>query len=285
MICLTRILVRPLCLLIVAIGVPNTSWGQNANAGPDQTICSNGQTTLSGSANGGSPPYAFAWNPATGLSNPAIANPICTVDISTTYTLTVTDALGNTDTDQVNVTVLPAPTPVLTVADPVQSSTFNNLTTFFICGENNFTFAFTDASNAPANSTFSVNWGNGNTSAPGTTGWTSSQAFPLGITQGTYTITAPNGCISTLNFNLFVGIAPDGGAVADGNTNVCLGQPINASWTNIGNNPPGTNYIINWGDGTSDTFVHPPPAIVPHTYTASLLRTSGWAVLCLVRDH
>jgi PKD repeat protein len=273
--CLTRILVRPLCLMILAIVVPNNSWGQTANAGADQTICANGQTTLSGSANGGNAPYIYSWTPATGLSNPNIANPICTVDISTTYTLTVTDASNNTDTDQVTVTVLPAPTPVLNVADPVQSSTFNNLTTFFICGENNFTFDFTDASNAPATSTFSVNWGNGSNSTPVTTGWTSSQSFSLGISQGTYTITAPNACISTLNFNLFVGIAPDGGAVADGNTNVCLGQPINASWTNIGNNPPGTNYILNWGDGSSDTFVHPPPAIVPHTYTTSSCAQPG----------
>jgi len=251
------------------------AWGQNANAGPDVTICSNGQTTLSGSASGGDPPYTFSWFPPVGLSDPSISNPICTVDNSTTYTLTVIDASGNTDTDQVSVTVLPAPAPVLTVADPVQTSTFNGVTTFFICGENSFTFNFTDASTAPANSTYTVNWGNGNNGNPTTTGWTSSQAFSLGMTQGTYTITAPNTCTSILNFSMFVGIAPDGGAVADGNTNVCLGQPINASWTNIGNNPPGTNYILNWGDGTSDTFVHPPPPVVPHTYTTSSCAQAG----------
>ncbi len=39
----------------------------------------------------GSGNYQYAWSPATGLSNPFIANPVVTPTVSTTYTVTVTD--------------------------------------------------------------------------------------------------------------------------------------------------------------------------------------------------
>lgn len=38
--------------------------------------------------------YQFSWSPATGLSNPAIANPIATPATTTTYTVTMTDPSG-----------------------------------------------------------------------------------------------------------------------------------------------------------------------------------------------
>ncbi|MBK8443326.1 MAG: gliding motility-associated C-terminal domain-containing protein [Sphingobacteriales bacterium] len=71
-----------------------------ANAGVDQGICPGGSVTLSGS--GGT---SYAWSPATGLSNAGIANPVASPTATTTYTLTVTDANGCSDTDEVTVTV------------------------------------------------------------------------------------------------------------------------------------------------------------------------------------
>lgn len=48
----------------------------------------------------------YAWTPATDLSNPAIANPIATPVLSTTYSVTATDAgTGCLDTKQVPITV------------------------------------------------------------------------------------------------------------------------------------------------------------------------------------
>lgn len=73
----------------------------SANAGPDATICPGESTQLSGS--GG---VIFSWSPTVGLSNPGIPNPIASPSVTTTYTLTVTDASGVClSTDQVTVYV------------------------------------------------------------------------------------------------------------------------------------------------------------------------------------
>jgi len=76
-----------------------------ASAGPDQAICPGGAATLNGSGGTG-----YLWSPATGLSNPAAANPLASPTTTTVYTVTVTDANGCTGTSTVTVTVRPSPT-------------------------------------------------------------------------------------------------------------------------------------------------------------------------------
>jgi len=74
-----------------------------ANAGPDVAICQGGNTQLNGS--GG---VQYSWSPASGLNYTNIANPIASPSVTTTYTLTVTNASGQcASTDQVVVTVNP----------------------------------------------------------------------------------------------------------------------------------------------------------------------------------
>ncbi len=74
-----------------------------ANAGADVETCDNNPVQI------GSPPEpgrVYKWLPATGLSNPDIANPIATPSATTTYTLTVTNSGGGCATqDAVAVTV------------------------------------------------------------------------------------------------------------------------------------------------------------------------------------
>jgi len=84
-------------------------------AGPDRSIALGDLTTLAGSAAGGTPPYIYSWSPATGLSDPNVAQPNASPTTTTTYHLTTTDSLGRTDSDAVTVTVQPvAGTAVLT---------------------------------------------------------------------------------------------------------------------------------------------------------------------------
>ncbi len=71
-----------------------------ANAGNDITICPEASTNLL--ATGGS---TYQWSPSTGLSNSTIANPIASPNLTTTYTVTVTDANMCTHADEVLVTV------------------------------------------------------------------------------------------------------------------------------------------------------------------------------------
>ncbi|MFT3910580.1 MAG: PKD domain-containing protein [Ferruginibacter sp.] len=77
----------------------------DANAGPDSIVCIGFNAQLH--ATGGS---SYTWSPATYLSNPNIANPmVIHPDVSTTYTVSVTDTLGCTRAMEstVNITVIP----------------------------------------------------------------------------------------------------------------------------------------------------------------------------------
>ncbi|MFT2011195.1 gliding motility-associated C-terminal domain-containing protein [Pontibacter sp. 13R65] len=77
-----------------------------ANAGPDVTIIQGRPAELRGSGAGNNGSYL--WEPAEGLNNPALRNPIARPEETTTYTLTITTPDGCTDTDTVTVTVIPA---------------------------------------------------------------------------------------------------------------------------------------------------------------------------------
>lgn len=70
---------------------------------PNNSICKGASDTLK--ATGGS---AYAWLPVSGLSNPAIANPVATPTATTTYTVSITTTCGVVK-DSVKVTVIPLP--------------------------------------------------------------------------------------------------------------------------------------------------------------------------------
>jgi hypothetical protein len=69
-----------------------------ANAGQDQTLCSGGNASLTGTANGGNAPYTYSWNNGVQQGVPFPLN------ATGTYTLTVSDANGCTSTDNVTLT-------------------------------------------------------------------------------------------------------------------------------------------------------------------------------------
>lgn len=92
-----------------------------ADAGTDQSIPTGTTTSLSGSANSGTGPYAYRWEPAGLLDDPNVANPITVaLTASATFTLTVTDqGVGSTcqSTDQITVTVTGGPLSVVASAE------------------------------------------------------------------------------------------------------------------------------------------------------------------------
>ncbi|WP_299818026.1 gliding motility-associated C-terminal domain-containing protein [uncultured Pontibacter sp.] len=74
-----------------------------ADAGEDVTIIQGRTTELR--ASGGE---TYLWEPAEGLSDPNVANPVASPTETTTYTVTVTTAEGCVDIDEVTVEVIPA---------------------------------------------------------------------------------------------------------------------------------------------------------------------------------
>ena len=79
----------------------------DADGGSDREICSGSAVIIGGSptASGGIGPYTYTWSPATGLNSATIANPSASPAISTTYTVTVTDANGCASSAQTSVTI------------------------------------------------------------------------------------------------------------------------------------------------------------------------------------
>ncbi len=88
----------------LAITAPPT-----ADAGSDNTVCSGSGISLDASSTGGSGGYSYAWNNTSTLSTSTINNPFANPATRTTYTVTVTDSNGCTDTDQVIITVNDVP--------------------------------------------------------------------------------------------------------------------------------------------------------------------------------
>jgi uncharacterized repeat protein (TIGR03803 family) len=77
-----------------------------ANAGANQYIPNGSSTILTGSANGGTGPYAYHWDPAAYLVNSNVQNPTTVIlTTSMNFTLTVTDAIGCSGTDDVFINV------------------------------------------------------------------------------------------------------------------------------------------------------------------------------------
>lgn len=72
-----------------------------ANAGPDDTICYNTGTSLNATPN--SAGYSYSWLPATGLTGTTTYNPGASPSVTTTYTVTITDANGCTGSDSVKI--------------------------------------------------------------------------------------------------------------------------------------------------------------------------------------
>jgi PKD repeat protein/photosystem II stability/assembly factor-like uncharacterized protein len=74
-----------------------------ANAGIDKYVAINNQTTLNGSATGGSGNYGWYWNPTSKLINPSVQVPQTTIlNSTTTFTLIVNDLNTNcSDSDNI----------------------------------------------------------------------------------------------------------------------------------------------------------------------------------------
>ena len=67
-----------------------------ASVAPDTAICQGGAALLGSSptGSGGTSPFSYSWNPGSGLTSSTSANPVASPSTTTSYCVTVTDAVG-----------------------------------------------------------------------------------------------------------------------------------------------------------------------------------------------
>ncbi len=224
-----------------------------ADAGLDQTIC-NGSSVTIGGAPTGPTGATYLWSPATGLSNPSIANPIANPTITTQYTVLVTSGVGCTSTDVVDVFVNQNP-----IADAGADQT--------IC--DGFSATIGGSPTGPSGVTFS--WSPTASLSSATIG--NPIATPAATTTYTVTITDGNGCTSTDQVEVTVNPSP----TVDAGTDIalCIGGS-----TSIGGSPTGpAGSTYSWSPSVSlndPTLANPiaSPATTT-TYTVVVTDANG----------
>jgi len=76
-------------------------------AGLDRTVIAGETVQLGGAPTSNQPSSTYLWSPSDGLSDPGVANPLATPEVSTTYQVNVTTLTGCAGVDTVRIEVLP----------------------------------------------------------------------------------------------------------------------------------------------------------------------------------
>lgn len=193
-------------------------------------------------------------------------------------TLIATSSSGCKDTVTSVVTIKQSPG---TELGGTGQTTYNGLSYFKSCSTSssaNFTFT-NQSSTAGTNVSYTIIWGDG---SPNFTAATFSAPITHTYNIGTYTLqfivtgAAPNSCVDTGTYYVFVGSNPAVGLNNPGNTTVCSGAPLTFPITGTGTNPPGTTYTVSFNDGSTPVILsHPPPASVTHSFTITSCGTTS----------
>ena len=229
----------------------------SANAGLDQTVCAGAQVTLSGAGTG-----TYTWNNSVTNGVAFTAVNATTSPITTTYTLTVTNANNCTAQDQVNVTVNSSPiitavsnqtvcngsqTTAITFANNLTGTTYawtNNTPSIGLAatGSGNIAaFTAVNTGSAPVTATISVTGTNsGCTSAPATTFTISVNPTPTVNNFTNQTVCAgssnaavvPTGATTGTNYN-WTNSNTTIGLAASGNGTIPTFTAVNAGATAV----------------------------------------------------
>lgn len=212
-----------------------------AQAGKDTAVCIGSSTQLNGS--GG---LSYQWTPATGLSNPNMANPIASPIVSTLYTLTVINGNNCSNTDSVYVLVQPLP-----IADAGQDQSG--------CSGMSFNLHATGGVNYQWSP--STGLSNSNISDPLATPPTSIQYSVL--------VSDANGCVQSDTVNITIHSLPV--ISASGNVSICPGNSTQLNSTGA------INYIWTPASGLSNPNIANPIATPSTTtsYTVTGTDTNG----------
>lgn len=201
----------------------------------DDSLCIGQGTTLTANPSGGSPSYTFLWAGGLGTSNTISPTPL----VTTTYTVTVTEGLGCTNTATKLVNVFPYPIPNLGPDDTVCTG-----------GP-----VLLDATIAGA----TYNWST-----------TANTATINAITSGTYWVdVTTNGC--TRRDSIVLGISTSPTISITGDDSLCVGQSTTLT-ANPSGGSPSYSFLWSGGLGTTNTISPTPPT----TTTYTVMVTEGY---------
>lgn len=242
-------------------GSPYVYWGFTAGTGGEsnlQKVCvvtlptnivnlASTATICQGSSyQANIPGYTtYSWTPTTGVSNPTIANPTLSPTTTTTYTLSVTDACSNVQTQSIAITVTPLPNVTATGTATICAGSQTQLN---------------------ANGATSYSW----TPAGSLNNATIANPIATPTSTTTYTVTGTaNSCSSTATVT--VTTVPGPTITASANTAICAGASTVITATQTG----GTGYTWSPATGLSATNIANPTASPATTTTYTVSTTNG----------
>ena len=254
------------------------------------TVCQNAtapQITFTGS--GGTASYTFTYNINGGPSltvtttgaNASITVPVSTANTGTfNYNLISVHDTANPTPEQPSsgiATVTVNDSPDVALGGTGSGSNFNGVPVFRLCSNTVTTFNFTNTSSTISlNLNYTINWGDGSPDFNSSSWSTTTHTYSVGLWNLTYTIQGNNGCNTIKKYLVFVGSNPAVSLGNPGNTDICNSSSLTFPITGTTNNPPGTTYTVTFNDGsTPQTFNHPPPSSVTHTFLKSSCGVSS----------
>ena len=215
--------------------------GPSLDAGVDKSICIGSNANLTANATGGTTPYTYVWDNGLGTGQNKTVSPT----VTTTYSVTVTDANGCTAADQVKVIVFPNPMVTINKNDAK-------------CGISN---GSATANPSGGTSPYSYNWSNGSTT----------QSIS-NLSAGNYgvTVTDSKGCTATASttINNISGPTVDAGSDKSG----CVGSTFNLSATANGGTSP---YTYAWDNGLGNGQNKTVNPGFTTTYTVTVTDANG----------
>jgi hypothetical protein len=216
-----------------------TTCSVSASSDP-QATCPAGLVTLSAEPAGGVQPYSYSWN--TGETMMTISdNP----EVTTTYTVTLSDAIGCTSTADVTVTVYSQPS--VDAGDDVYN-----------CGQQTVVLTATGASGTPPYSYF---WDNGLGMGA------SHQVEPEVTTTYTVEVTDANGCTAQDQVSVFVNAEP---GLEIGSSNATCGLANGSATADaFGGIGP---YSYQWNTGATMATIS---GLMPGIYTVTATDAVG----------
>lgn len=147
--------------------------------------------------------------------------------------------------------------------------TYQGLPYFTQCSNSasEFTF-FNNSTTETTNKLYKIEWGDGSTDYESTAFTTSiDHSYNVGVYKLKYHVTGINGCVSSIEYNVFVGNTPAGGIISPGNTSTCTSGLITFIISGTENNPVGTTYKITFSDNTEPIiFKNIAPPTVDHIF-------------------